>query len=389
MQKSPWLDATTQLVLNLGCTSLVLLPIALPSLLLLCVAETAGGRLTGLACLLAVVFTVLAVARRYSKPAGKRWRARAAWGSLGLAGVLLVAAYQQSPRGEPGPNSPVRSIYLAGGSFERSSLANLVPELDQFVMGSYPVGAADLHISFAQAARLRGLLQEVYRPLRADPDFLELGSHMNLAYRELFGMSWDTGHAYVYTPGSAPKSARLPVLLFLHGSAGNFKGYTWVLKTFADQHSFALVVPSFGFGAWNEPDGVRAVERCLTWIGQQPGLNADSIVLAGLSNGGKGVTRAATAHPGAFRALFYISGVLEGARMPVLAEAWGQQRPVRLIHGAADRRLPLFSLQAAVRALAQDSAQVRLRVVEGEDHFLFFSQPELVLRAIEEMLAPR
>ncbi len=377
-----WPEPITRALLafQLGCYSLVLLPFALPALLLCLVARSANGRLCGLAVLAWVAAAYVAVVRRARR--SRRAASRRVVVALLLVGVaLIVVARLRAPTGDPGEGSRARSIYLQGGRFAPSSLANIVPEADQFLLGSFLISPLDPTLDFAQAARLRGLIRDVYGPMAGDSTFVALGSHMNLAYRHLFGLDWDTGHAYVYLPDDP---GPLPVLLFLHGSAGNFKGYLWLLRAVAERCRVAIVAPSYGFGEWREPGCVVAVDRCLAWIAEHPRLASDSVVLAGLSNGGKGVTRVATARPDDFRALAYVSPVLESAWLAQLAEVWDPERPVWIVHGAQDRRIPVAGVEAGARQLGAE-----LVVVEGEDHFLLFSQPERVLGGLERLFRRR
>ncbi len=64
--------------------------------------------------------------------------------------------------------------------------------------------------------------------------------------------------------------------------------------------------PTFGFGFWG-PGGVAAVERARVDALARLPIDAGRVYLAGLSDGGKGVTRTAAAHPDHYRGLIYLS----------------------------------------------------------------------------------
>lgn len=340
-------------------------PVWLMALGLLLSAHTWPGRLAAL-CFLTAPPGLLLMGLRLRLRSLSRVPRGLGPGLLALGLLCYGAAWALSPDGEAPPEARLRSVWLDDARFRRGALANVVPEIDQFTLGSHLVPYADPYIDGPQAARIRGAFEAVYLELREAPDFLAAGSQMPRAYLDQLG-----GHLYVYDPGGeAPR----PVILFLHGSAGPFKGYQWVWRSLAEAQGWAVVSPSFGFGHWARPEGVDLVQQTLDWIAAQPELDGERVVLAGLSNGGLGVSRAAAALPGAFEALIYLSPVIEPGQMPAVAAA--HDGPVIVITGDADRRIPLWWVQEAVDALAAAGTEVSLEVAPGEDHFLFFTQRE-------------
>jgi hypothetical protein len=112
-----------------------------------------------------------------------------------------------------------------------------------------------------QARRVSVFTLDLYRDMERDPDFHRLGSAMGWAYAELLGQPFDVGHYYLYVPrnrGSGPS----PAIVFLHGSAGNFKAYTWLWSRLAEEQGMVVIAPSYGFGNWDRA-GVVAVLRAL------------------------------------------------------------------------------------------------------------------------------
>lgn len=358
------------------------------SALLLVVASTSGGRLTALALVLAVpalCFTPFAW--------GLRQRREPVLACLGvilaLGGLALGWALHIAPEATSRPNAALRSVYLGDGAHLRHGLANLVPEVDQFTLGSHLMGHIDPYLDADQTRRVRRLLQGIYGELAADPDFADMGSAMGHSYRELFGRRWDVGHLYVYTPrnhGDGP----LPVLLFLHGWGGPFQGYQWVFRRFADEHGYAVVAPSFGMGWWRQDGAMDTVGRAIDWIDQQPDLDAERVILSGLSNGGPGVQRAALAFPERWEAVVFVSAVMDQDHIFGLGESLAAHgTPVLVITGDAERRIPLGYTQAGVESLRMVGAEVELEVFEGEDHFLLFSQPVAVMEVLGAWTADR
>ena len=335
-------------------------------------ATTLAGRLMGLAWMLGVPGLYLLSIT----PLLKRRRV----GLVGLPFALALpgftlAAAGLTPTGETG--STRFQSHWTTTPYPRYALSNLVPEVDQFTLGSF-LGRVDPFMDGPKTERLRGLFQTIYGELREDPAFLGAGSSMSYAYRELFFLPYDSGHLYVLLPeGDGPH----PTALFLHGSLGNFKGYQWVLKDLSDRCGLAIVSPDFGAGNWRRPDGLEVIDRTLLWVEDHPDLEAGPMPLMGLSNGGLGVTRAALDRPEDWTQLVYINGVLEPSKAPALAEL---DLPVLVLDGGQDARIPFHVTDAAVAKLDQ----VEQHTWPDEDHFLFFSRPDEVVDTVAGTLCP-
>ncbi|MFH1463545.1 MAG: hypothetical protein ABIO70_04090 [Pseudomonadota bacterium] len=347
------------------------------SLLLLLVATTPGGRLTALALVLALPSLA---ALPFAWSSGRREPATA----LCAAGLLLGAlfggwALHIAPEARTSPGPGLYTVYLTDASHPRASIANLVPERDQFTLGSWLFPFVDPFLDAEQSERVRTLFQRVYAEADADPALADSGSAMAWSYAELFGRRWDVGHLYVYEPATSSPEPR-PVLLFLHGWGGPFLGYQEVLRRFADAQGYAVVSPSFGMGWWDQTGAMPALERALAWIDAQPGLDGQRVVLAGLSNGGVGVVRAAVAFPDRWRGVVFLSGVMEASRLAALALSLvDHDTPALVITGADERRIPLEYTQGCVDVLRAGEVRLDLEVFSGEDHFLLFSQPDTVM----------
>ena len=349
--------------------------------LMLAVATTPGGRFTALAVVLGVP-ALCAVPFAW----GLRQRREPALAGLGvllsLGGLALGYAMHIAPEASADPDAALRSIYLGDGAHLRHGLANIVPEVDQFTFGSYLMGPIDPYLDPGQTQRVRDLFQGIYGELAQDPDFAGMGSAMGWSYRELFGRRWDVGHIYVYEPPHSSDEP-LPVLVFLHGWGGPFLGYQWVFERFADEHGYAVVAPSFGMGWWRQDGAMEAVDQAIGWIDQQPELDGEHMILAGLSNGGPGVQGAALAFPERWDGVVFLSAVLELDRIFGLGESLAEHgTPVLVITGDAERRIPLEYTQAGVESLRMVGAETSFEVYPGEDHFLLFSQPSAVMERL-------
>ena len=350
-------------------------------------SHTADGRLfsaTGLALALAVSFATFAW-----KSPRPFWR-RSALGALIAClafGALLLA---RNPDGHTADGARVQHRYVGGGwRFRPRAFGNLLPELDQFRCGFPLICALDPLFTRQQANRLSALTTAIYDELEADPDFHALGSVMPEAYDELWAQDFGHGHYFLYVPRGLDRAAPHPAIVFLHGSGGNFKAYTWLLAKAADRLGFVVIAPSFGLGNWREPATSRVVASALEDARRAVALDQNRLQLMGLSNGGLGVSQAAATLGEQFQTLTFISPVidLEAVASPGFARRW-KGRPVFIVTGAADDRVPLGFVTEAAGALRAAGARVTLHPVEAADHFLFFSHEAQVLALIESWLVP-
>jgi hypothetical protein len=153
-------------------------------------------------------------------------------GWLGIA-IWLVSV---SPNGHARARSRVENRYVGGTwHYPRLALGAMLPEVDQFMLGFRIVPMLDPLLTYKQAGAVSDDTKRIYRALEADPDFYALGSVMPEAYRELWGMAPDHGHYFLYVPPSLDRKTPAAALIFLHGSGGNFKSYTWLLSKVADE----------------------------------------------------------------------------------------------------------------------------------------------------------
>ncbi len=350
---------------------LMSLPAAGAAGLLFWQAETWQGRVFAFAFL--ALFVGLCLFCRWLARRSRRLvMAMSVCGTLAFIGVGIC--YAVSPVGRTPAGSKLSSVW-ANGNYCRWSPVNLVPEIDQARLGVIMSPFADAIMTREKANIMNGLFMKAYREMRSDPEFVAVGSVMNTAYRDLFNLPFDQRHLFAYVPAHAP-GEKLPVLLFLHGSAGNFKVFIWTLKAFADAHKFAVVAPTFGFGNWHAPGGMEAIESAYNYCRENPDMDAKRIFLAGLSNGALGVSRAALKHPDYFRGIVYISGVLEPGLIKGI-----KGLPILLIHGGEDERIPVDYVDA-VLAKVPPTAPIEKHIYPDADHFLMLSKSSEVFEEL-------
>ena len=356
---------------------------------LLFVCVTLDGVVFGMA---AITLGIAPLLWTWGAGRGIRWRRRGALACLALWLVMTCWLAWHRPNGHPRSGACVCNRYVGGGwHYDRKALGALLPEVDQFMLGFKLMPAIDPVFTTRQAKSLSALTRAIYVELEADPDFHALGSVMPDAYGEIWNQNFDNGHYFLYVPPKLDKKKPAPALVFLHGSGGNFKAYSWLLSRLADEQGMVLIAPSYGMGNWDENGGTRAVMSALDDAATIIHLNRGNTVLMGLSNGGLGVSRtAASLGGGRFSALVFLSAVCdrEALGSSSFAERW-KGKPVLVMTGCDDDRVPLDYEEECADMMRDAGAKVDMTTYDGADHFLFFSHRKEVITKINAWLATK
>lgn len=357
-------------------------PLALP---LLIVATTWTGREFAVAALWIAVAPLLGVNAWES---GRRCRGVYAL-LLGLGWLALtVHLYWRSPTGVVATDSKVRHLsFPKGVHFTRARLANLLPEVDQLMLGFILMPLADPLLTTAQASRLKTHTASIYSELEKDAEFRELGTVMPLAYDEILDGRKESGHAYLYVPSGVDRTKPAPAIVFFHGSGGNFKAYLWLLSQVADRCGAIVIAPSFGLGGWTEPTTLRCYDEALVEASRIVSVDRGNIHVMGLSNGGLAVSQLANNRGSRFRSLVFLSPVFDSDSLR--ESSFGQQcagRSLLVISGRLDDRVPDDYVKQEVAVMKKGGANVTLRFIEDADHFALFSHREQVTRQLGEWL---
>ncbi len=343
-------------------------------LLLALVAVTSAGRIAAGALLAAGAAPVLLTQAWVGRE--RRWlRGGLACGVVALG--LTAELVRRAPRGDEGPSAKLSSAYLGSAHFRRYSPGNLVPEIDQLMACFTVMALMDPLFTWGQSVELKSWTAQLYAELNQDAEFVRPGSAMPLVYDELLGRSPSTGHCFVYVPPGVDRTKPVPLLVFFHGSGGSFKGYLRVLAGVADRLGMVVAAPSLGMGNWQLPETEEAFAAALRAAGRAATIDLGSVHAAGLSNGGLGVSQLASVRGAALRSLVVISPVLDRERIgsPGFARQCGA-RPVLVLAGQEDDRIPLASVERGVADLVAAGAVPTLVVVPGANHFLLFSHRE-------------
>ena len=351
-------------------------------LLLTCV--TLQGAVFAIGALLLGVAPALA----WLRP-GPPWIRPSGLVAFGLWFLIFLGLVFASPDGSSRPEARVQNRYSNGnGHYQRFALGALLPEIDQYMLGFKLVPAVDSLFTMKQSRALSDMTRSVYRDLEADTDFHALGSVMPEAYDEIWGQRFEHGHYFLYVPPNLDRTKPAPALIFLHGSGGNFKAYTWLLSKVADERGMVLITPTFGMGNWDAKRSVDTVFAALNDAAKVVSIDMSQVHLAGLSNGGLGVCYVAASEGGqGFRSLIFLSPVCDDAALASNG-FWVQARekPVLIITGEHDDRVPLPYVLGCAEIMKSSGARVEMSAYADADHFLVFSHRDHFLEQLSDWL---
>jgi pimeloyl-ACP methyl ester carboxylesterase len=362
---------------------LLLLPISLLAL----VAETRSGRMAGVAAIALLSSAACAAVYRSSESRPAAWEA-AAGSAFALAVVLIIVLLCSIPARRPHAAFGLRSHVVGKSRPARHTPADILPEIDQVRLAVTLGTRLVPWFGRGRGARIREVMTRLYREIHADPDARALPSLSYLTLAGLIFGDFDAGRYDVYLPQTEPDE-RLGAIVFLHGNGGNLKVLPWTWRSFANRHRFVIVCPTFGFGFWGA-GGVSAVDRALSDALRHLPIDPDRVYLAGISDGGKGVTRSATAHPERYHGLIYVSPTMRQDELaaPAFVEAW-RGRPILVVQGAEDRNVHKETVDPAVALLQAQGSDVTYQVFPNEDHFLFFARREEFFQVVQDWMASR
>jgi pimeloyl-ACP methyl ester carboxylesterase len=349
-----------------------------PLVFLTVIGETRSGRLVGLsaALVLAALADLARLLRYPPERLGTAWVAPVALVALALVG-LLAARRPTAPLDQTSTSPGLHSYVAGAAASDRVPGSEILPESDVLKLGAAIVSRLVPGMNAEERLRVRSTLHSIDRDLGSDPSSSNLPSMTGVALTGLLGLDDGAGHYYAYVPPHEP-GERLPAIVFLHGNAGNFKVMPWAWKPFADARKLIIVAPTHGFGFW-VPSSVPVVERVRADAVARLPIDPSLVWLAGLSDGGKGVTRVATHAPERYRGLIYLSPTMIADELadPGFAASW-KGRPVAVIHGGRDRNVSPATVARGVEILREHGVAVEPTVMPEEDHFLFFARRAVV-----------
>lgn len=216
-------------------------------------------------------------------------------------------------------------------------------------------------------------------PLRSDAK----GAATGLVH---VGAGTHHGGFSLYVPEDGPPDRVRPLVVALHGGSGNGRDFLWTWLREARSRDFLLVAPTAVEQTWGarEDEGLLSI---LGWIANRWPVDRKRILLTGLSDGGTFSLVYGLAHPGVYRAIAPLCGVLHPANEAIgnLGRAPGV--PIYLVHGERDFLFPVETARAAQETLRAAGAAVVYREIAGLSHAYPRSENVRILDWFEALTA--
>ena len=174
-----------------------------------------------------------------------------------------------------------------------------------------------------------------------------------------------------YAPEYYSPDRAWPLVVALHGGAGNGRSFLWSWLRDARAHGAILIAPTAVGDTWalSGPDrDTPNLGRMVDWAQARWNIDPARILLTGMSDGGT---------------FSYVSGLEPGSPFthlapasaafhPMLAQMAEPARiaglPIHVAHGALDWMFPVDMAREAARALAEAGARVTYRELEDLSH---------------------
>ena len=198
----------------------------------------------------------------------------------------------------------------------------------------------------------------------------------------------------VFVPKDRDPQAKLPVMLYLHGSGtrgddnqAQADAFSLSTESVRDKIDFIVVLPQCRSDfAWISDDMSNYALAALNESVKEFNGDVERLYLAGFSLGAHGVWKIASSHPGKFAALMPVAGrvIPYGDASPsdspyakVAVEI--SPTPVWVFHGAKDDIVPVDFARKIVKALEEaGNANVKYTEYADEGHLIFaksFAEP--------------
>jgi|688.fasta_scaffold261381_1 predicted esterase len=364
--------------------ALVVVPLAIVGLF--CMVTWRGAGLMGTILAMGVGPLLWCIGDERESKRQKTWGSAFVWlGLIAFCGLAQTELDSESLSG-----SRIDSRFSKGEwRFDRFSIGNLLPEIDQIHLGYLGAHLLDPLLDKQQLRDLSSMTDRIYEELGQDEDFCRVGSALPWMWREITFSEFRSGHYFHLLPEGVDRTKPIPTLVFLHGSGGNFLAYMWLLSKVSERTGFAVIAPTFGMGNWEKEGAYGAVKAAIEDAGRFQAVDPNGIHLMGLSNGGKGVCLAESTQGPKFQSVIFLSAVWNDSVSPKQFAERLKGRSALVISGGNDNRVPWSYVSGYAEALRIGGMDVTSREFPEDDHFVFFRRRQEVEEELVHWLKSR
>jgi len=280
-----------------------------------------------------------------------------------------VAVHTFASAAAPPPYRPPDD--LRGAYARLRPLLRTVPEVELLKLG-LEFGLTHGRVTEAQRKQLEPRLTRAYAQIADDPAWADTPSCLPFCFDD----QRDGGGQYrMVVPPDADASS--PVVVFLHGHAGNFKSQVFLLSRHLPE---AIILAPSWAGSWAAGHPAY-VDDMLDDAGRRLGFKPSKPALVGLADGGLAAFRIAGRRPGTYAALVSLAANPRQSHIRALPEAM----PVLMINGKTDDRLDIAHARLRARALAKRLDRFEHLELDA-GHFLLLTDTDAAAAAIRRFI---
>jgi len=175
----------------------------------------------------------------------------------------------------------------------------------------------------------------------------------------------------LYVPESYHGSEAWPLVVALHGGSGNGADFLWTWLREARSRRFLLLSPTSRGSTWSfsDPDvDGGPLREMVAWVSSEWNVDADHVLLTGLSDGGTMTGLVGLGADGPFTHLAPACGALHAVPQALGDLGRAQGKPIYLVHGALDWMFPVEAAREAAAAFEDVGAALVYREIEDLSH---------------------
>jgi phospholipase/carboxylesterase len=200
----------------------------------------------------------------------------------------------------------------------------------------------------------------------------------------------ERGGFTLYVPERYDGTRALPLVVALHGGMGHGADFLWTWLREARSREVLLLAPTSRGSTWSlntPPLDAAALRSMVAFVSERWRVDAERILLSGLSDGATFTLLAGLAEDVPYTALAPVSGVLHPLNFGIGNLERAEGRRIYLVHGAKDWMFPIAIAHAAREALQKAGAELVFREIADLSHAYPREENARILRWLDPALA--
>jgi len=281
----------------------------------------------------------------------------------------------------PSWNWNLKSVYI--WSKRKNNFWNLLNEKDWVEFGTMVNKVA--WIGDMQESKLFDSISLTYDDMQSQTERKYFDSQIGVSLNELFWIKTKITHYYF---SSSPKSTHKKLIIFLHGSAGNFEIYPYRFQSLANGNDVDIVYPSFWWWDRNQPWGVETINKVVDDVQRKYNYQNKELTLMALSNWWKWLTRFIQQWRYSIQNVIFISAVMENSIIKTnsFLDSAKKIKNFYILHWDKDERILISNIKTIENYLKQNWVNIQSKYISRWTHFVLIDVKDQLIKKIEEFL---